>query len=350
MVKRKFDKVLLDECLIRDGATLVGEYEELNRSSIIKYKCKCEINDEKRFTQILISGIYCKKCTMVNRQIKLKATYLEKYGVENPSQLKEFKDKKKATTLKNYGVENPSQSKEIHEKKNRTTMIHYGVKNPFESNIVKEKSKKTNLLKYGVEYNSQSKEVKDKIKETSLKKYGVECPLQDEGVKNKGKNTNLVKYGVEHRMQNNSEKEKQKKTNLIRYGVEYASQSNEIMEKIQKNAKKYKEYKMPSGTIRKVQGYEPFALDELIKTYTEEQIKSDRKDVPRISYRVEEKQKYYFPDIFIPHENKIIEVKSTWTYNCKEDNIKAKAEACKSQGYKYETWIYNGKGGKEIIV
>jgi len=134
------------------------------------------------------------------------------------------------------------------------------------------------------------------------------------------------------------------------YGVEYPMQNQEFQEKIQKNAKKYKEYKFPSGIIRKVQGYEPYALDDLIKTYTEDQIKSDRKDVPRISYKVDEKQKYYFPDIFIPHENKIIEVKSTWTYKSKEDNIKAKAEACKAQSYIYEIWIYNAKGVKEVIA
>jgi hypothetical protein len=27
-----------------------------------------------------------------------------------------------------------------------------------------------------------------------------------------------------------------------------------------------------------------------------------------------------------------------------------KAEACKNLGYKYEIWVYYGKGGKEIII
>ena len=159
----------------------------------------------------------------------------------------------------------------------------------------------------------------------------------------------MKKYGVEHNFQNGELREKRKETFLKKYGVEHPAQNLEVMEKTQKNAKKYKEYKFPSGTIRKVQGYEPFALDELVKLYTEEQIKTDRKDVPRIPYKIEEKQKYYFPDIFIPHEKYIIEVKSTWTYNCKEDSIKQKAEACKNLGYKYEIWVYDGKGNKVVV-
>jgi hypothetical protein len=106
---------------------------------------------------------------------------------------------------------------------------------------------------------------------------------------------------------------------------------------------------MPSGIIRKVQGYEPYALDELVKQYTEEQIKTDRKDVPRITYDIENNKHYYFPDIYIPEEKYIIEVKSTWTYKCKTDNIKQKAEAVKKLGYKYEIWVYDNKKNKKLF-
>jgi len=52
--------------------------------------------------------------------------------------------------------------------------------------------------------------------------------------------------------------------------------------------------------------------------------------------------KYYFPDIAIPHENKIIEVKSTWTYTCKTDNIKRKAETTKAKGFV----VFDSKGNR----
>jgi hypothetical protein len=106
---------------------------------------------------------------------------------------------------------------------------------------------------------------------------------------------------------------------------------------------------MPSGQIRKVQGYEPFALDALLKTYTEDQIKTDRRDVPRIPYTVDEKQRYYFPDIFIPHVNTIVEVKSTWTLKCKADNVDLKKKATKEKGYVYELWCFDGKGNRVSV-
>ena len=52
------------------------------------------------------------------------------------------------------------------------------------------------------------------------------------------------------------------------------------------------------------------------------------------------------PDIYIKSENKIIEVKSTWTYKSKTDNIKEKEESTKALGYNYEIWIYNKQGKK----
>jgi hypothetical protein len=122
------------------------------------------------------------------------------------------------------------------------------------------------------------------------------------------------------------------------------------MEKTQKNAKKYKEYTMPSGIIRKVQGYESFALDELVNIYSEDDIKTDRKDIPRIKYIINDKNKYYFPDIYIKSGNKIIEVKSNWTYKCKEDNVQEKSNATKLAGYEYEIWIYDNKGNKTILT
>lgn len=171
-------------------------------------------------------------------------------------------------------------------------------------------------------------------------------PLQSEVIKEKVKATNILKYGVPNPLQNEIVMNKLKATNVERYGVEHVSQNSAVMERMQKNAKKFKEFKMPSGTIRKVQGFEPFALNDLLKTYTEDQIKTDRKDVPRIQYDTNGKKRYHFPDIFIPHEKKLVEVKSTWTYSCKTDNIQLKKKACEEQGYLYEIWVYDGKGKK----
>ena len=74
--------------------------------------------------------------------------------------------------------------------------------------------------------------------------------------------------------------------------------------------------------------------------------------VPEIWYDDDEGLKHrHFVDIFIPSQNKCIEVKSTWTAEKKKDNIFKKQQAGKHLGYNYEIWIYNSKGEKvECII
>ncbi len=107
---------------------------------------------------------------------------------------------------------------------------------------------------------------------------------------------------------------------------------------------------MPSGEIRKVQGYEPFALRDLLKLYREEQIVTGRKEIPRIKYEKDGKTKYHYPDIFIPHLKMIIEVKSTWTFKCKSDNVLIKKKFAEDEGFIYEIWCYDSKGDRIEIT
>jgi hypothetical protein len=51
-------------------------------------------------------------------------------------------------------------------------------------------------------------------------------------------------------------------------------------------------------------------------------------------------------DIFIPCQNKCIEVKSTWTFITQKETIFLKQQAAKELGYLYEIWVYDGKGNK----
>ena len=106
------------ETLERDGATLVGTVEELGKitgTSVIPFKCKCGTEHTKIFSLVIYksAGFYCRKCSLINWQEKMKATCLERLGVENPSQSNLIKEQKKATCLANHGVENPFQSGEI---------------------------------------------------------------------------------------------------------------------------------------------------------------------------------------------------------------------------------------------
>lgn len=367
----RYDRELLDATIARDGATLVGEYAKLTSTIKITFTCKCGKESSKNFKNLVnCGGAYCSNCIYKNnRSLKIKATNLKKYGVENPFQNNSIKEKIKATNVQKYGVEHPMYCKTFVDKIKATNIERYGVEHISQTEEFKDKLKSSNLKKYGVEYTFQRNKIKQKIKEGNLEKFGVEYPMQCLSVREKSKVSCLEKYGVEVSSQSkkvydkvkatNLQKyggtnpshckeirNKAKSTNLKKYGVEHATQNLVIFEKAQSNTKKFKEYKMPSGALRKVQGYEPFALDELLKTYTEDQIKTDRKDVGRIGYEVDGKAKYYFPDIAIPHENKIIEVKSTWTYKLDPERIKQKAEATKAKGFNYEIWVFDGKGNR----
>jgi hypothetical protein len=52
-------------------------------------------------------------------------------------------------------------------------------------------------------------------------------------------------------------------------------------------------------------------------------------------------------DIFIPSQNRCIEVKSEWTYNQQINSVLLKENAAKELGYNYEMWIYDNKGNKK---
>ena len=184
------------------------------------------------------------------------------------------------------------------------------------------------------------------MKATNLERYGVESPLQNKEIMEKVKSTNLERYGVESPLQNEEIMEKVKATNLERYGVEHVLQNPEIMEKQQKNSFSFKDFVMPSGEVRKVQGFEPFALKILINEYSEEQIKTGQNNVPRILYKDNGKDRYHYPDIWIPHKNRLIEVKSPQTYIWHEQEILLKKKACEEQGYNYEIWCFDSKGNK----
>lgn len=124
---------------------------------------------------------------------------------------------------------------------------------------------------------------------------------------------------------------------------------SKTIEKMCKVNKTTKRFIFPSGKSVVYQGYENIALDELLKLYKEEDIENDRRYIPNVKYKLNSKQHYYYPDIYIKSENLIVEVKSTWTY--KKDLIKNinKALATRKAGYNFEFWIYDNKKFKIII-
>jgi len=119
------------------------------------------------------------------------------------------------------------------------------------------------------------------------------------------------------------------------------------MEKNIKSSYSKKDYTYPSGRIDQIQGYEHYALDELIinEKINESDIITGCRNVPEIWYHDENgKNHRYYVDIFIPSQNRCIEVKSEWTYT--KPNVLCKQKATEELGYKYEIWVYDKKGNK----
>lgn len=327
------------------GVKLV-KYIDCHNIDMICY-CGSEFNGTLRSVE---RGRLCGNCKIERAE----ETCLEKYGVKNPFQAKECKEKMKETCLEKYGVEHHLQNKEILEKLKKTMLETYGIEYAFHSEESFEKSRQTCLDKYGVEYPLQSEEIYNKIKATNLKKYGVEYPFQSEEIHVIIKSTNLEKYGVEYFFQSQEFVEKYpiymeqaRETCLEKYGVEYPMQNVEVFSKAMSSRFNKKEYKFPSGRIEYIMGYEPGCVDELLKTYPEDQIILKIEDIPVFDYIKQKKnvnnELYddsgrYYPDILLP--DKIIEVKSTYTYKMDQTNNDRKMKACVDKGYNIELWIY----------
>lgn len=239
------------------------------------------------------------------------------------------------------------------------------------TNISKEKIKKRNdnikntcIKKYGVENITQTSYYKNKTKETSYKKYGTSHYLKNERYKKNLKKSLLKKYGVDNiskldetknkkhiKFINRTEQQKidmlnkTRKTNLERYGVEHLSQDSDFLEKLLKKSFSYKSYRLPSGKIISLQGYEPQVLSYLLNKYDENDILFKNKDIEnrigKLFYVYENKNHRYYPDLYIISENKIIEVKSIFTYNLDIEKNQLKKITCLQNNIDFEFCIYD---------
>lgn len=334
--------------------------EHLAKKSNKKVKCKCDIcGKEKEIPYIKylknISKYNIYSCSSKCSRFKQRKTSFEKYGNENYNNM----DKNKQTKLKNHGDENYHNIEQMKitnlerhgdenynnmEQMKKTNLKNHGNENYNN----REQSKETCLKEYGVENVSQSEKNKNKKKNTCLKNHGVEHPLQSPEIQDKIKQTNLKKYDVEHPMQNEKIKEKTRQTNLKRFGTEHPMQNTEHYNKVHKNGFRFKDYILPSGKVVKIQGYENLALDVLLKKYKEDDLIIENKDIENYINKIWfindiGKKRRYYPDIYIISENKIIEVKSEWTFKRDKEKNLLKEQACLNMGMDFEFIVFNNK-------
>jgi hypothetical protein len=302
---KRFTKELLYDLCKKYNINLMREYteKELNFRTIIEFNCTiCNSNTSKQFSNIEKYNSFCKECSYYSTKNKIKydLNYLNKICLE-----------KSIILTKDY-------SNKI---LNSLTKIEFLCN---KCNLLTNKRFQFITLYDALCHNCSNCEKGNKARKTIKSKYGVENISQLDEIKNRKRETTFKNYGVEHPLQN-----------------------NEVMNKSINTSYSSKRFKFKSGNEIKCQGYEPFALQELIKLEKEYDIITGCKNVPIIWYNDEVGKKHrHYVDIFIPSKNKCIEVKSTWTIKHKNSNIFEKQKAAKELGYKYEIWVYDNKGNK----
>lgn len=203
--------------------------------------------------------------------------------------------------------------------------------------------------RYGVDHNFK---IKDSIKNSMQKKYGVDHFSQTAEFKEKYTQTMQKKHGVDHFSQTAEFREKCKTSWRRSLGVDHPMHDPEIAQKVLEKLHKFRQVNLPSGKSVKLQGYEPDAIVLLLDRYDENDIIIGKKEmesyIGKILYTdFYGKPRRYYPDFFIKSENKIIEVKSTWTYDkngkiTEHQNINiVKKNACISQGFLFSFMIFD---------
>jgi Mor family transcriptional regulator len=139
-----------------------------------------------------------------------------------------------------------------------------------------------------------------------------------------------------------------KQKNLNKYGVVSTMQLPEVFEKAQKSMFKYKTTIIEGVEFQHLRGYEEYGIRYILEHF-DDVIVTDilaGNDVYNLNipYNHQGKDRVYFPDIFIPKFNCLVEVKSDYTYNLDIDRNIAKKEAAEKIGYTHITLIFDKKG------
>lgn len=218
----------------------------------------------------------------------------------------------------------------------------------------KEIRKETNRERYGVDYTTQSKQMINKSKITKKERYGDEF-YSNPTLKSKSWQAKSV-TDIE------SITNKRQQSCLEKYGVV----SPFLLPKVRKKSAIAnsigREFALLSGKIIRVRGYEDVAITKLLEQYTENELVVDdtlaNYNLPIFIYSDNRKHKLkYYPDIYIPKENKIIEVKARWWWdgngiekykNRLHKNLK-KRKAVVDAGYQYEVWLFEDRKNYRVL-
>lgn len=285
--------MILDKIVyIKMNAKHISRYREMGYDCVVGKLTPIKIEDLPKYSKCKINVI-CDCCHSESEVLYINYTKaldkFEKYRCYDcgRSAIKE-------TCIDRYGVDNPTKLKQISEK----ISLNYKNKSDIEKELMIEKQKNTMFIKYG-NWFVNTLSYKEKVREKSIEKYGVVDYRKSDVIRNKFKKTMLERYGVVNPSQMPNQFKKSWFGNKIN-GLHSASNL------------KYQ------GT------YEFDFLENYYNKVTIEKIDP-------IKYKLNENTHYYHPDFYLPDYNLIIEVKSSYTYKFDlEKNIAKKEYSIKS--------------------
>jgi hypothetical protein len=252
-----------------------------------------------------VKNTFCSSvCSNINAEeiLRMKMTWNNK----NKHEISTIQTKRKDTNIKKYGVEIASKLPEVIEKNKQSHIKHWG------------------------DYAMRNSEILKKRNDTCIEKYGG-IGMASEELFSKMKNTNIKKYGVKYYSSTDDWYDKCVKTALEKYGKGWVSKVDSINSKQQAGGYSYYDFEFPSGKVVRVQGYEPKVLAKLVVDYSEDDIivgvQNIIDEIGFFHYEYENETHRYYPDIYIKSENRIIEVKSTYTFNKEKEKNLLKRES-----------------------
>lgn len=197
------------------------------------------------------------------------------------------------------------------------------------------------MKRYGVPHAMQNIDIQNKAIQTRLDIYGVEYLTQNEEIKKRIMKTLQERYSVSHSSQIPDHFEKYRATSMKNWGTPYPSQSLFFHILYQSSGYKFYDMTIDNKLFQNLQGYEKFFL--LSNDYDVKDIVHGE-TVPRINYILDNVHRVYHPDFYIPSQNKIIEVKSPYTFQIGYDKNMEKQQYALKNGYSFEFKIYDYKG------
>jgi len=194
---------------------------------------------------------------------------------------------------------------------------------------------------YGINYISLKYLVDDSVITRILKDKNIHIRNKNEQYKfnfktvELFKNTIMCKFGGWSRLN-----EMHKAAIKLKYGVDNVMQIYDVLAKQQRSAHTVKNINIQGVEIQ-YQGYELKGIEYLLSIGIKiNEIIIGKSNIPVIKYSFKGKDKVYFPDIYIPHINHIIEVKSQWTMKKEYEQNIAKRDACIKAGYIFDFLVF----------